>query len=68
MKLVACQGPQQARRYAAAGEMLLKASKMFTEEDDTSYEMTLNELGQAANYGLNGGDCKVFKCEENTTQ
>ncbi|KAI4463616.1 multiple coagulation factor deficiency protein 2 neural stem cell derived neuronal survival protein [Holotrichia oblita] len=68
LQFIACQGPQQARRYVAAGEMLLKATKMFTDEDDPSHEVTINELRQAANFGLNGGDCNRYSCKNDSTK
>ncbi|GJQ82847.1 hypothetical protein Trydic_g2586 [Trypoxylus dichotomus] len=68
LQFVACQGPQQARRYVAAGEMLLKASKMFTDEDNPTHEMTLNELRQAASFGLNAGDCNRYACKNSSTK
>ncbi|XP_071056607.1 uncharacterized protein [Onthophagus taurus] len=65
LRFVACSEPQQARRYITAGETLLKLSKMFVTEENHVYKMSLNELRQAAGYGISGGDCNRFSCDKN---
>ncbi|KAF2900114.1 hypothetical protein ILUMI_06074 [Ignelater luminosus] len=59
---VACQQPQQARKYAAAGDMLLRTAKTLSFEPDDNYEYVLQELQEAANWGSAGGECSRFKC------
>lgn len=63
MQNIACQQPQQAKRYAAAADMLLKISKMVvSEEPDGKYYYVLQELQQAVNDGITGGDCSKYVC------
>lgn len=60
---IACQSPQQAKRYAAAGDMLLKVVRMVTsEEPEQKYQYILQELQEAANIGVKGGDCARYTC------
>lgn len=65
---VACQQPQQAKKYVSAGDMLLKATKMLSVDPDRSYEYVLQEVEQAADVGLAGGDCARFVCGSNDKQ
>ncbi|XP_044254731.1 uncharacterized protein LOC123005157 [Tribolium madens] len=65
---VACQQPQQAKKYVSAGDMLLKATKMLALDPDRSYEYVLKEVEQAADVGLTGGDCARFRCGLNEKQ
>ena len=62
LQSVACHQPQQAKKYVAAGDMLLKASKVMSLNPDRSYEYVLKEVEQAADVGLAGGDCSRFTC------
>ncbi|XP_017775609.1 PREDICTED: uncharacterized protein LOC108561964 [Nicrophorus vespilloides] len=60
---IACRQPHQAKRYTAAGEMLLKASKMVNPEPSANYEFTLQEVQEAVKYGMAGGNCKArYNC------
>ncbi|KAJ8950990.1 hypothetical protein NQ318_006374 [Aromia moschata] len=62
---ISCQQPQQAKKYTAAGEMLLKLAKMFSIDADMNYEYIILEMDQAANVGLAGGTCERFECSSN---
>ncbi|RZC38362.1 hypothetical protein BDFB_009121 [Asbolus verrucosus] len=57
---VSCRQPQQAKRYVAAGDVLLKATQMLSVDPDRSYQYVLKEVEQAADIGLAGGDCARF--------
>lgn len=59
---IACQQPEQAKKYAAAGDVLLKATKMFNLNPDDSYSYVLQQIEQSANVGMTGGDCTIYKC------
>ncbi|KAK5643573.1 hypothetical protein RI129_007418 [Pyrocoelia pectoralis] len=59
---IACLQPQQARKYAAAGKMLLKTASSMSINADPSYEQVLQELQEAASWGSVGGDCKRYSC------
>ncbi|XP_060531547.1 uncharacterized protein LOC132705131 [Cylas formicarius] len=59
---VACQQPQQARKYVNAGDLLLKAAKMFALDPDVNYDYVIREVDQAATVGSSGGSCSRFKC------
>lgn len=60
---IACQQPNQAKRYAAAGDILLKMTRMLSsEEPDLKYQYVLQELQESANYGISGGDCSKYQC------
>ncbi|XP_056642030.1 uncharacterized protein LOC130448616 [Diorhabda sublineata] len=63
---VACQQPLKAKKYSAAGDLLLKFSKLFSLTTDLEYDMVLQELEQASNVGLAGGSCDKFECATGT--
>lgn len=63
---IACQQPQQARKYAAAGDMLLRTAKTLSFEPGDNYEYVLQELQEAADWGSAGGECSRFKCGTET--
>ncbi|XP_072383824.1 uncharacterized protein [Diabrotica undecimpunctata] len=63
---IACQQPLKAKKYAAAGDLLLKFSKMFSLTRDLEYDMVVQELEQASNVGLAGGSCSNFECVTRT--
>lgn len=62
LKNIACQQPGQARKYAAAGDILLKTTKTLSMQPDQNYEYMLQELQEAANWGMAGGRCDTFLC------
>ncbi|KAB0800172.1 hypothetical protein PPYR_08052 [Photinus pyralis] len=59
---IACLQPQQARKYAAAGKMLLKTASTMSIHADPTYDQVLQELQEAASWGSVGGDCKRYSC------
>lgn len=61
---VACKNPQEAKKYAAAGEMALEVSAIIYDKSNPLYESTLRDLRRALNAGLSGGDCNIFSCNE----
>ncbi|XP_049825695.1 uncharacterized protein LOC109595031 [Aethina tumida] len=65
LQKISCKQPEQAKRYVAAGDMLIKAARMFTLDPDPSYDYVLQEVDNAAELGRNGGDCEQFVCESN---
>ncbi|KAL3266889.1 hypothetical protein HHI36_011039 [Cryptolaemus montrouzieri] len=62
---IACHQPDQAKKYADAGEILLRASKLFAIETGDNYDIALKKLERAADIGRNNGDCSVFMCSNN---
>ncbi|KAK4886098.1 hypothetical protein RN001_002369 [Aquatica leii] len=59
---IACFQPQQARKYAAAGKMLLKTASTMSFNPDPNYEYVIQELQEAASWGSIGGDCNRYTC------
>lgn len=60
---IVCQEPQQAKRYGAAGDLLLKLTRMLSsEEPDIKYNYVLKEIQEAVKYSENGGDCTKYIC------
>lgn len=60
---VACQQPQQARKYAAAGDLLVKAARTMSMDPGANYDYVLQELQEASSWGLTGGDCNErYRC------
>ncbi|KAF7287203.1 hypothetical protein GWI33_002024 [Rhynchophorus ferrugineus] len=66
LQTVACQQPHQAKKYVNAGDLLLKTAKVFSMDVDHNYEYVLREVDQAANVGMSGGSCRIFRCSSNT--
>ncbi|CAH1110539.1 unnamed protein product [Psylliodes chrysocephalus] len=62
LQKIACQQPEKAKKYAAAGDLLLKVSKMFSLKTSLDYDISIQELEQASNVGLAGGSCGSFEC------
>lgn len=62
LQSVSCRQPSQAKKYTTAGEVLLKTSKMLALNPDVGYAQILQEVEQAADIGLAGGDCSRFVC------
>nr|XP_023029570.1 uncharacterized protein LOC111517587 [Leptinotarsa decemlineata] len=63
---IACQQPEQAKKYINAGDLLLKISKMFKIETNMDYNYILQEMEEASNVGLAGGRCSDYECRTNT--
>ncbi|KAG5897154.1 hypothetical protein JTB14_020883 [Gonioctena quinquepunctata] len=63
---IACQQPEQAKKYINAGDLLLKMSKMFNVNTNMDYDYILQEMEQASNVGLAGGSCSNFECGNTT--
>lgn len=59
---IACQQPQKAKKYVAAGDLLLKAAKVFSLNTDVNYHYVLQGMDQAANVGLASGKCSAYQC------
>lgn len=62
LQSVSCRQPEQAKKYTTAGEVLLKTSKMLALGPDVTYAKVLQEVEEAADVGLAGGDCSRFVC------
>ncbi|XP_044749793.1 uncharacterized protein LOC123310389 [Coccinella septempunctata] len=65
LKHISCQQPDQARDYANAGKLLLKASQLFSIDTDGKYEDLLREVEDAIEIGENKGNCSAFVCNSN---
>uniref|UniRef100_A0AAR5NZS6 Uncharacterized protein n=1 Tax=Dendroctonus ponderosae TaxID=77166 RepID=A0AAR5NZS6_DENPD len=61
---IACHQPVQAKKYVNAGDVLLKAAKMMAYSTDDTYEYVIKEVDHAANVGIAGGNCNIFKCDQ----
>lgn len=59
---ISCQQPQKAKKYVAAGDLLLKAAKVFSLSPDVNYHYVLQGMDQAANVGIAGGNCSAYQC------
>lgn len=62
---IACLQPHQAKKYVAAGDLLLKGAKLFSFNPDINYDDVLKEMDHASNVGLAGGKCSTFYCSSN---
>ncbi|KAF5308915.1 hypothetical protein FQR65_LT00615 [Abscondita terminalis] len=62
LQSVACLQPQQARKYAAAGKMLLKTATSMSFNPDPNYQYVIQELQEAASWGSVGRDCNRYAC------
>ncbi|XP_066259888.1 uncharacterized protein [Euwallacea similis] len=63
---IACHQPKQAKKYVNAGDVLLKAFKMFGYQADDTYDYIIREVDRAANVGLAGGKCEGFRCDNSS--
>lgn len=60
---IACQDPEQAKKYVAAGDLLLKITRMLTLDDpDIKYNYVLKELQEAVKFGESRGNCNKYVC------
>ncbi|KAL1506035.1 hypothetical protein ABEB36_005470 [Hypothenemus hampei] len=60
---ISCHQPEQAKKYVNAGDVLLKAAKMLSYQTDDVYEYIIKEMDHAANVGIAGGNCGIFRCD-----
>ncbi|KAH1026635.1 hypothetical protein HUJ05_000269 [Dendroctonus ponderosae] len=65
---IACHQPVQAKKYVNAGDVLLKAAKMMAYSTDDTYEYVIKEVDHAANVGIAGGNCNIFKCDQSNNR
>lgn len=59
---IACQKPEEAKRYLLAGDVILKTARTMSVKPDESYFYVLQELEEAIRYGMRNGDCNRYVC------